>query len=75
MEISKKSYLFPCSVLLAITQQSELRLGPGVKSKQQIVHITTHGAKSCRVLPPVKGRLNSSNIPRAGERGDHDCPS
>ena len=31
------------------------------------------GAESCRVLPPFTGRPNSSFIPRAGERGDHDC--
>ena len=31
------------------------------------------GGKSCRVLPPFTGRPNSSFIPRAGERGDHDC--
>ena len=34
----------------------------------------TWGQNSCRVLPPFTGRLNSSFIPRAGERGDHDCP-
>ena len=32
------------------------------------------GADSCRVLPLDSGRHHSSFIPRARERGDHDCP-
>ena len=31
------------------------------------------GASHAAYYPPFTGRPNSSFIPRAGERGDHDC--
>ena len=74
MEITKKCYLVPCSVLVAITQQSELRLGPGGRSNQQISLYVSHGGNVMPRLTPGLGSSVEFLHSPAGDRGDHDCP-